>query len=85
MLDYRRNCERCGTELAVDDHQVYICSFECTWCSACADTFPRHTCPNCGGNLSLRPIRPRHLQAAGSSAVAQPHSEGRTIVLTRSA
>ncbi|MFT3861480.1 DUF1272 domain-containing protein [Micropruina sp.] len=62
MLDYRHNCERCGRHLAADDHQVYICSFECTWCAACANTFPDHGCPNCGGNLVLRPIRPRHLQ-----------------------
>jgi len=75
MLEYRRNCERCGRELVVDDHQVYICSFECTWCDACADTFPQGNCPNCGGNLGLRPIRPRHLQEAGARTPERPHSD----------
>ena len=51
MFDYRTNCERCGRDLAIDDHQVYVCSFECTWCADCAATFPDHGCPNCGGNL----------------------------------
>ena len=76
MLEYRRNCEGCGRELALDDHQVYICSFECTWCAACTAAFPRCTCPNCGGNLALRPIRPRHLSHAPSAAGDQPHSDG---------
>lgn len=79
MLDYRHSCERCGRELAMDDHQVYICSFECTWCADCAATFPRGTCPNCGGNLSLRPLQPRHLLGAGAIA-GQPHSEGRLLL-----
>ena len=63
MFDYRTNCERCGRDLAIDDHQVYVCSFECTWCADCAASFPDHGCPNCGGNLYLRPIRPRHLRS----------------------
>lgn len=77
MLDYRRNCESCGRELAIDDHQVFICSFECTWCAACADAFPRHTCPNCGGNLALRPLRPRHLRSP--EPAERPHSEIRAL------
>ena len=51
MFDYRTNCERCGRDLAIDDHQVYVCSFECTWCADCAATFPDHGCPNCGGKV----------------------------------
>lgn len=74
MLEYRRSCERCGSALTVDDHEVYICSFECTWCAACVATFPGRACPNCGGNLAPRPIRPYF---AGSHAPEpQPHSDG---------
>ncbi|MFT4217765.1 MAG: DUF1272 domain-containing protein [Micropruina sp.] len=73
MLEYRRRCERCGRDLAVDDHRVYICSFECTWCADCAATFPAGHCPNCGGNLELRPIQPRHL--ARHTPRFQPHSD----------
>jgi len=79
MLEYRHNCESCGRELAIDDHQVYICSFECTWCAECAATFPRCTCPNCGGNLALRPIRPRHLSQTSAGA-EQPHSNCRMLL-----
>jgi len=84
MLEYRRNCECCGCELAIDDHQVHICSFECTWCAACTDTFPQGKCPNCGGNLAVRPIRPSHLQHAGVSTPERPHSDC-LIRLARSA
>ncbi len=73
MLEYRRSCECCGRELAADDHQVYICSFECTWCAACAATFPGGTCPNCGGHLEARPIRPRLLRPHPPEA--RPHSD----------
>ncbi|MBK8446573.1 MAG: DUF1272 domain-containing protein [Micropruina sp.] len=83
MLEYRRNCERCSRELAIEDHQVYICSFECTWCAGCAATFPRCTCPNCGGNLALRPIRPRRLSGANPPE-PHPHSDGR-LCLARTA
>jgi hypothetical protein len=35
-----------------------ICSFECTFCSACAHEVLQGKCPNCGGELVRRPIRP---------------------------
>ena len=35
-----------------------ICSFECTFCRDCVDTRLGGRCPNCGGNLVARPIRP---------------------------
>jgi hypothetical protein len=62
MLEIRPNCECCDRDLA-PDAEALICSFECTWCPDCADGFPGHACPNCGGNLVPRPIRP----AAGLS------------------
>ncbi|MBV8196573.1 MAG: DUF1272 domain-containing protein, partial [Candidatus Eremiobacteraeota bacterium] len=33
-----------------------ICSFECTFCTACAETL-RFVCPNCGGEQKPRPRR----------------------------
>jgi hypothetical protein len=33
-------------------------SFECTFCRDCVDTRLGGRCPNCGGNLVARPIRP---------------------------
>ena len=37
-----------------------ICSFECTFCTACANEVLENVCPNCGGGFSPRPIRPRN-------------------------
>ena len=52
----RAECERCRTELAPEGEAV-ICSFECTFCAACAEAV-EHVCPNCGGELVPRPKRP---------------------------
>jgi hypothetical protein len=35
-----------------------ICSFECTFCRTCAEGRLGGVCPNCGGELVPRPIRP---------------------------
>jgi hypothetical protein len=35
-----------------------ICTYECTWCVECVADCLDHHCPNCGGNLVPRPIRP---------------------------
>ena len=59
MLALRPNCECCGRDLPPDSRDALICSFECTWCVDCAVTkLPGGLCPNCGGNLVQRPIRP---------------------------
>ena len=61
MLELRPNCEKCDRDLPADSHDVRICTFECTYCADCADTVLNNTCPNCGGNLVERPIRPAGL------------------------
>jgi hypothetical protein len=59
MLALRPNCECCGRDLPPDSGDALICSFECTWCTDCVGTrLPGGLCPNCGGNLVPRPIRP---------------------------
>jgi hypothetical protein len=62
MLDLRPNCECCDADLppAAD---AMICSFECTFCAACARTRLHGVCPNCGGGLVARPVRPAALLA----------------------
>jgi hypothetical protein len=57
MLELRPNCECCGCDLP-PDADALICSFECTFCPSCAETVLRGTCPNCGGELVKRPVRP---------------------------
>jgi hypothetical protein len=54
-LELRARCERCGAELAADGDAV-ICSYECTFCTACADQMD-YVCPNCSGELVSRPKR----------------------------
>jgi hypothetical protein len=58
MLELRPNCECCGCDLAPDSAEARICSFECTFCVACAENTLQGRCPNCGGELIARPRRP---------------------------
>ena len=58
MLALRPNCECCDADLPPDSLAARICTFECTFCQACADGKFSGRCPNCGGELVRRPIRP---------------------------
>ncbi|MET4582458.1 hypothetical protein ABIE21_001968 [Conyzicola nivalis] len=57
MLEMRPSCECCDRDLSPSDDVAFICSFECTWCADCVDGFDGRRCPNCGGDLALRPTR----------------------------
>ncbi|MFN4312117.1 MAG: DUF1272 domain-containing protein [Ferrovibrio sp.] len=57
MLELRPNCECCNTDLP-PDAAAMICSFECTFCRDCGEGTLKGVCPNCGGGLVARPIRP---------------------------
>jgi hypothetical protein len=58
MLELRPNCECCGRDLPPAADDAMICTFECTFCSECTETKLNGVCPNCGGDLQRRPIRP---------------------------
>ncbi len=58
MLDLRPNCECCDRDLPPDAANAMICTFECTFCADCAEEKLGGTCPNCGGELVRRPVRP---------------------------
>ncbi|MGN7101655.1 DUF1272 domain-containing protein [Ralstonia holmesii] len=58
MLELRPTCEHCNTALPPDATHARICSFECTFCTTCADGVFGNVCPNCGGGFTARPIRP---------------------------
>ena len=58
MLELRPNCECCDKDLPPDSAEARICTYECTFCADCAQTKLKGICPNCGGNLVARPIRP---------------------------
>jgi len=57
MLQLRPGCERCDVDLPPDSADARICSFECTFCAACAEHELGNRCPNCGGELVARPRR----------------------------
>jgi uncharacterized protein len=57
MLELRAHCESCGRGLPADSSEAMICSYECTFCSACAQDKHGGRCPNCGGVLERRPAR----------------------------
>ena len=58
MLELRPNCECCDRDLPPGSPDAVICSFECTFCRACAEGVLAGRCPNCGGELLTRPRRP---------------------------
>ncbi len=62
MLALRPNCECCDRDLP-PDAPAMICTFECTFCPQCAEGTFAGTCPNCGGDLQRRPVRPASLLA----------------------
>jgi len=63
MLALRPNCECCDVDLPPDSSTARICTFECTFCADCAEGRLKGVCPNCGGDLVRRPIRPAALLA----------------------
>ena len=58
MLELRPCCECCGKDLPPHAPDANICTFECTFCDECVRDRLGDLCPNCGGNLERRPIRP---------------------------
>jgi hypothetical protein len=61
MLELRPNCECCDRDLPPESPDAMICTYECTWCRDCVETTLGEVCPNCGGNLERRPVRPAAL------------------------
>jgi hypothetical protein len=83
MLELRPNCECCDRDLPNGSPEARICTFECTFCVQCAETCFGGRCPNCGGDLVLRPTRPADkLSGAPASTVrlATLHPECRVPV-----
>ncbi|HEY3676952.1 MAG TPA: DUF1272 domain-containing protein [Candidatus Tumulicola sp.] len=53
-LAMKHHCGGCDASVNGGD-LVFICSYECTYCSQCAAELS--ACPNCGGELVRRPRR----------------------------
>lgn len=73
MLEIRPNCECCDRDLPPDS-EAWICSYECTFCPACTARMGR-VCPNCGGNLVARPIRPASQLAKDPASITRIHAK----------
>jgi hypothetical protein len=63
MLELRPNCECCDKNLPPESLEARICTYECTFCADCAEQRLHGICPNCGGELVRRPIRPAAMLA----------------------
>lgn len=77
MLELRPNCECCDRDLPNGSPHARICTYECTFCATCAAGALGGVCPNCGGDLVLRPTRPASALArdpASSVRVRKPHA-----------
>jgi hypothetical protein len=74
MLELRPGCECCDRDLAPDGRDAMICSFECTFCEACATERLGGICPNCGGELVRRPARPAALLGEHPPATRRVHN-----------
>ena len=75
MLELRPCCEHCGRDLPPASTEARICSFECTFCAACQESVLGNVCPNCGGGLYPRPVRPKAMlerRPASTERVVKP-------------
>lgn len=83
MLKLKPSCECCDRDLPPESREAMICSFECTFCQTCAEEVLQHRCPNCGGELLRRPIRPKQKLErfpASTERVYKPEGCGRAKV-----
>jgi len=76
MLTLRPGCECCDRDLAADSPDAMICTYECTWCADCVERCLDQVCPNCGGNLVPRPIRPPAALATDPASTTRVHQPG---------
>lgn len=79
MLQLRPGCECCNRDLPADSADARICTFECTFCVDCAEGTLAGVCPNCGGDLVRRPVRPPAMLAkypASTERVFKPEGCG---------
>jgi len=55
-LEMKQYCEGCGKRLLKNSEEVFICSFESSYCEECA-RLHKFKCPVCEGKLEKRPAR----------------------------
>ena len=79
MLVLKPNCELCDRDLPPESTAARICSYECTFCAECVEDRLHNVCPNCGGGLERRPVRPKAMLAkhpgSGERVLKRPAPE----------
>jgi hypothetical protein len=88
MLELRPNCECCDRDLPNGSPDARICTYECTFCAECVEERFHGVCPNCGGDLVLRPTRPAAKLAnhpASTERFVKAHPECAGAVMAGSA
>lgn len=75
MLELRPNCQCCDVDLPPESTAARICSFECTYCAECAEYALDNRCPNCGGELVRRPIRPANKLEKFPASLTRVHAK----------
>jgi uncharacterized protein len=73
MMELRPNCECCDRDLPPASREAMICTFECTFCADCASHRLSGLCPNCGGELVRRPVRPPAMLARHPASTRRIH------------
>jgi len=76
MLQMRPGCECCDVDLPAELPGARICSFECTFCEACASGVLGGRCPNCDGELVARPPRSLARQAKHPPSTQRVYKPG---------
>ena len=79
MLQMRPSCECCDKNLPPEAAGARICSFECTFCAACATSVLDGVCPNCGGELVARPTRPLAKLDNNPASTQRVHKPSRCV------
>ena len=74
MLELRPTCEHCNKSLPPASTEARICSFECTFCASCVSGLLAGVCPNCGGGIVPRPVRPAQDRKGGNWLGKHPAS-----------
>ncbi len=78
MLQMRPGCECCDRDLPPESGDARICSFECTFCLRCATEKLGGKCPNCGGELVVRPRRPAEMLVKFPAATERVYKPSRS-------
>lgn len=83
MLALRPNCECCNKDLPPESKEAMIYTYEGTFCKDYVYNVLNDICPNCGGNLVPRPIRPKELLVKDPASIQRIFKPQRCIPIIK--